>query len=77
MNVFCINIDRGYIQMKHAHMLRGKRLDEGDTCPDQPASPIPHTCRPSLRPIPLHPRKRVLYVLRPKWRPGLRWRQEQ
>ena len=57
----------------HTHTQREGPLDEGYTRPDQSASPIPHTCIPSLRPIPLHPRKRVLYMLRPKRRPGLRW----
>ena len=52
-------------------------LDQGDTRPDQPASPIPHTRRSPLRPVPLHPRKRVLYMLRPQWRPGLRRGQKQ
>jgi len=77
MNVLCINLNHNDIQMKyahtHTHTLGGKQLDEGDACPDQSTSPIPHTRRPSLRPIPLHPRKRVLYVLRPKWCPSLRW----
>jgi hypothetical protein len=51
--------------------------NETDSRAHKPPAPIVHACRAVMRPLPLHPRKRILDMLRPQRRARLGRGQEQ
>ncbi len=50
---------------------------ETDPSSNKASAPVVHPRRAVVRPLALHPRERVLDMLRPQSRPCLRWWQEQ
>ena len=49
-----------------------QELDEANSSPDEATAEIAHTRRTALRPVTLHPRERILDMLRTQRRPRLR-----
>lgn len=52
-------------------------LDETDCSPDEPAPEIAHARRTALGPVALHPRERILHVLRTQRSPSFGRGEEQ